>query len=60
MKEHGSKHVISSFKIPLNKKKDYEKLACKIFNCHDMFFIGRGIDYALCMEASLKMKEIPL
>ena len=23
-----------------------------------MFFIGRNIDYALCMEASLKMKEI--
>ena len=23
-----------------------------------MFFIGRNIDYAICMEASLKMKEI--
>ena len=23
-----------------------------------MFFIGRNVDYALCMEASLKMKEI--
>ena len=25
---------------------------------HDVFFIGRGIDYALCMEGSLKFKEI--
>jgi glucosamine--fructose-6-phosphate aminotransferase (isomerizing) len=24
----------------------------------DVFFIGRGLDYAVCMEGSLKMKEI--
>ena len=24
----------------------------------DVFFIGRGIDYAICLEGSLKMKEI--
>ena len=24
----------------------------------DMFFIGRGLDYAIGMEGSLKMKEI--
>ena len=24
----------------------------------DVFFVGRGIDYAICMEGSLKMKEI--
>ena len=24
----------------------------------DIFFVGRGIDYAICMEGSLKMKEI--
>ena len=23
-----------------------------------MFFVGRGIDYAICMEGSLKLKEI--
>ena len=27
-------------------------------NAHDIFFIGRGIDYAISMEGSLKMKEI--
>lgn len=23
-----------------------------------LFFVGRGIDYAICMEGSLKMKEV--
>ena len=27
-------------------------------NAHDTFFIGRGIDYAISMEGSLKMKEV--
>lgn len=25
---------------------------------HDVFFVGRGIDYAVCLEGSLKLKEI--
>ena len=32
--------------------------ASKFSNAHDIFFIGRGIDYAICLEGSLKMKEI--
>ena len=32
--------------------------ASKQANAHDVFFVGRGIDYAICMEGSLKMKEI--
>lgn len=32
--------------------------ATKIANKKDVFFIGRGIDYAVCLEASLKLKEI--
>lgn len=27
-------------------------------NAKDIFFIGRGIDYAISLEGSLKMKEI--
>ena len=27
-------------------------------NAHDVFFVGRGIDYAVCLEGSLKLKEI--
>ena len=33
-------------------------IAKKLYQKKDIFFIGRGIDYALCMEASLKLKEI--
>ena len=40
------------------KDKTYLQIAKKIFNKKEIFFIGRGIDYALCMEASLKLKEI--
>lgn len=33
--------------------------AAKIISRHNnVFFIGRGLDYALCMEGSLKLKEI--
>ncbi|MDE6373489.1 MAG: glutamine--fructose-6-phosphate transaminase (isomerizing) [Clostridia bacterium] len=32
--------------------------ANKIMNKRDVFFIGRGLDYAICMEGSLKFKEI--
>ena len=40
---------------------DNERLqwfASKYANAKDVFFIGRGLDYAICMEGSLKMKEI--
>jgi len=33
-------------------------LASKIINLKDVYFIGRGIDYAICLEGSLKLKEI--
>ena len=33
-------------------------LASRYFNHNSIFFIGRNIDYALCMEGSLKLKEI--
>lgn len=42
----------------LIKKEDYKTIANKIYKAKNIFFIGRGIDYALCMEGSLKLKEI--
>ena len=42
----------------INNKEEYKNIAKNIYKNHEMFFIGRNIDYALCMEASLKMKEI--
>jgi len=35
-----------------------EKLAKKYHDNKSLFFIGRNIDYAVCLEASLKLKEI--
>ena len=40
------------------KNTDYINIANKIYKRNDIFFIGRGIDYALSMEGSLKLKEI--
>lgn len=37
---------------------DFQKYAEKIYTKKDAFFIGRGIDYGLCEEGSLKLKEI--
>ncbi len=39
-------------------EKDYFAIAEKIYNDQNIFFIGRGIDYAMCLEGSLKLKEI--
>ncbi|MEF2782548.1 MAG: glutamine--fructose-6-phosphate transaminase (isomerizing) [Clostridium sp.] len=39
-------------------QKDYLSFAKKIYEHEDVFFIGRGIDYSLSMEGSLKLKEI--
>ena len=47
-----------STKEIIDNKNNYQDIAKDIYKNHEMFFIGRNIDYALCMEASLKMKEI--
>ncbi len=36
----------------------YLDIANQIYNHNDLFFIGRGIDSTVCMEGSLKLKEI--
>ena len=42
----------------LEDKERLQWFASKLAAQKDIFFIGRGIDYAICMEGSLKMKEI--
>ena len=42
----------------LEDKERLQWFASKIVNIRDAFFIGRGIDYAIGMEGSLKLKEI--
>lgn len=42
----------------LEDKERLQWFASKYSNAKDVFFIGRGIDYAISMEGSLKLKEI--
>ncbi len=42
----------------LGDKERIQWFASKFAASHDIFFIGRGVDYATCMEGSLKLKEI--
>lgn len=42
----------------LNNKQKIQKFANRYLAARDIFFIGRGIDYAISLEGSLKLKEI--
>jgi len=42
----------------LENKDEVQYLASKFYNCQSIFFIGRNLDYAVCLEGSLKLKEI--
>lgn len=45
-------------KVLSDDKERIQWFASKYANARDVFFIGRGIDYAVSMEGSLKLKEI--
>ena len=42
----------------LEEKERIQWFAAKFASAKDVFFVGRGIDYAIGLEGSLKMKEI--
>lgn len=42
----------------LSNKKKIQRFANRYVGAKDVFFIGRGIDYAISLEGSLKLKEI--
>ena len=50
--------IPSKMESTLSDKERIQWFASKYANARDIFFIGRGIDYAICLEGSLKMKEI--
>ena len=62
--KEDEENLINELKsLPINinsiiNKDLYKKIANDIYNEEDIFFIGRNVDYALCMEGSLKLKEI--
>ena len=42
----------------LENKEQFEEIAKLLKDEEDLFFLGRGIDYALALEGSLKLKEV--
>lgn len=48
----------SKIQRTLDDKERIQWFASKFANAKDIFFIGRGLDYAISLEGSLKMKEI--
>ncbi len=42
----------------IDDKERLQWVAAKLSNVQDVYFVGRGLDYAVCLEGSLKMKEI--
>ncbi len=64
-----SKEIIDNLKVDildlptkiesvLNELSDIKEFANKIYTEKDMYFLGRGNDYYVAMEGSLKLKEI--
>ena len=54
--------ITSFYKLPDILEKiinfDYKKICKNLYKKNTCFYIGRGIDYALCLEGALKLKEI--
>jgi glucosamine--fructose-6-phosphate aminotransferase (isomerizing) len=48
----------NQIEILLGSKSKIQKFANRYVAAKDVFFIGRGIDYAISLEGSLKLKEI--
>lgn len=55
---HDLKKLPDQIELLLNNKERIQKFANRYVAAKDVFFIGRGIDYAISLEASLKLKEI--
>ena len=48
----------SKIETVLDSVEEIEKFAKRVYTEHDMYFLGRGIDYDVALEGSLKLKEI--
>ncbi|MBB6623497.1 glutamine--fructose-6-phosphate transaminase (isomerizing) [Clostridium gasigenes] len=48
----------SKVEMILTQKEELQKFAAKNYMDKDVFFLGRGLDYAIALEGSLKLKEI--
>lgn len=51
------KKLPNQIELLLGQKEKIQRFANRYVGAKDIFFIGRGIDYAISMEGSLKLKE---
>ena len=52
------KRLPAQIEMLLSNKQRIQRFANRYIGAKDVFFIGRGVDYAISMEGSLKLKEI--
>ena len=52
------KNIHNAVQIVLEKDEEYLEYAKTIVNDRDVFYLGRGLDYYVALEGSLKLKEI--
>ena len=52
------KAIPAQIQMLLANKEDIQRFANRYLAARDVFFIGRGIDHAISLEGSLKLKEI--
>ena len=52
------KRLPDQIELLLGNKERIQRFANRYVTAKDVFFIGRGIDYAISLEGSLKLKEI--
>lgn len=59
-KQYGDQllHLPEQIEAVLAQKEKIQYLASRYYNAKNVFFIGRGLDYALSLEGALKLKEI--
>ncbi len=55
---HGLHQLPGAIEATLAREPAVESAAMEITDAQDVYFIGRGLDYAIAMEGSLKLKEI--
>ena len=53
-----AKLLPEKLKKVLNDKNIFKEVGKELMHKDDAFFIGRGIDYSMCQEGSLKLKEV--
>lgn len=54
----GLQNAIASINEVLEYEEDLDMVSASLDDAEDLFYIGRGLDYALSCEGSLKLKEI--